>query len=122
MLSVKNNLQTLKMKDIGLTADNNVFINHSLCPYYRVLWSKSKVLLNMGKINRLMVSNRTVKVKINEISAPISITDADDFIKYFPDIALSLNAQSGQRFQLVFYELFYYKILSFSLSVFTIVF
>ena len=69
-----------------------------------------------------MVSNRTVKVKINEISAPISITDADDFIKYFPDIALSLNAQSGQRFQLVFYELFYYKILSFSLSVFAIVF
>ena len=95
VLSVKKNLQKLKMEDIGLTGDNKVFINHSLCPYYRVLWSKSKVLPNMGKINRLMVSNRTVKVKISDISAPISITHADDFTKYFPDIDLSLSAQSG---------------------------
>ena len=74
------------MEDIGLTGDNKVFTNHSLCPYYRVLWSKSKVLFNMGKINRLMVSNRAVKVKISKISAPISVTYADDFIKYFLDI------------------------------------
>ena len=95
VLSVKKNLQKLKMEDIGLTGDNKVFINHSLCPYYRVLWSKSKVLLNMGKINRLMVSNGTAKVKISKISAPISITHADDFTKYFPDVDLSLSAQSG---------------------------
>ena len=88
MLSVKKNLQKLKMEDIGLTGDNKVFINHSLCPYYRVLWSKSKVLLNMGKINRLMVLSGTVKVKISKISAPISITHADDFTKYFPDVDL----------------------------------
>ena len=49
----------------------------------------------MGKINRLMVSNGTVKVKISEISAPISITHADDFAKYFPDVDLSLSAKSG---------------------------
>ena len=49
----------------------------------------------MGKINRLMVSNETLKVKISEISAPISITHADDFTKYFPDVDLSLSAQSG---------------------------
>ena len=92
--SVKKNLQKLKMEDIGLTG-KKVFINHSLCPYYRVLWLKSKVLLDMGKINRLMVSNGTVKVKISEINAPISITHADDFTKYFPDGDLSLSAQSG---------------------------
>ena len=48
VLSVKKNLQKLKMEDIGLTGDNKVFINHSLCPYYRVLWSKSNVLLNQS--------------------------------------------------------------------------
>ena len=95
VLSVKKKFQKLKMEDIGLTGDNKVFINHSLCPYYRVLWSKSKVLLNMGKINRLMVLSGTVKVKISKISAPISITHADDFTKYFPDVDLSLSAQSG---------------------------
>ena len=56
---------------------------------------KSKVLLNVGKINRLMVSNETVKVKISQISAPISITYADEFTKYSPNIALSLSAQSS---------------------------
>ena len=93
VLSVKKNLQKLKMEGIALARDSKVFINHSLCPYYRVLWSKSKVLLNMGKINRLMVSNGTVKVRISEISAPISITHAYDFTKYFPNIDLSLSAQ-----------------------------
>ena len=95
MLSVKKNLQKLKMEDTGLTGANKVFINHSLCPYYRVLRSKSKVLLDMRKINRLMVSNGTVKVKISEISASISITHAGDFTKYFPGVDLSLSAQSG---------------------------
>ena len=42
-----------------------------------------------------MVLSGTVKVKISKISAPISITHADDFIKYFPDVDLSLSAQSG---------------------------
>ena len=63
VLSVKKNLQKLKMEDIGLTGD--------------------------------VVSNGTVKVKISEIGAPISTTHADDFTKYFPDIDLSLSAQSG---------------------------
>ena len=57
-------------------------LNNSLCPFYHVLWWKSKVLLNMGKINRLMVPNRTVRVKISEISASISITHADDITKF----------------------------------------
>ena len=49
----------------------------------------------MGKINRLMVSNGTIKVKISKISAPTSITHADDFTKYFPDVDLSLATQFG---------------------------
>ena len=49
----------------------------------------------MRKINRLMISNGIVKIKISEISALISITHADDFAKYFPDNDLSLRAQSG---------------------------
>ena len=106
VLQVKKNLQKLKMEDIGLTGNNKVFINHSLCPYYHVLWSKSKALLNMGKTNRLIVSNGTVKVKISEISAPISITHADDFTKYFPDVDLSLSTQCGLSLQLIFLSYF----------------
>ena len=95
VLLVGKNLQKLKMEDISLTGDNKVFVNHSLCHYYHVLWSKSKVFLHIGKINRLMVSNGSVKVRISESSAPKSITQADNFTKFFPDIDLSLSAQSG---------------------------
>ena len=49
----------------------------------------------MENINRLMVSNRTAKVRICEISATISTTHDDDFTKYFPAIDLSLSAHSG---------------------------
>ena len=49
----------------------------------------------MGKINRLMVSNGIVKIKISEVNATIAITHADNFRKYFPDINLPLSAQSG---------------------------
>ena len=48
----------------------------------------------MEKINRLMVLNGTVKVKISEISPPISIAHVSDFTKYFPDVDLSLSTQS----------------------------
>ena len=37
VLSVKKNLQKLKMEDMGLTVDKKVFTNYCLCPYYRVL-------------------------------------------------------------------------------------
>ena len=110
VLSVKKNLQKLNMKDIGLIGDIKVFINHSSCPYYCVLWLESKALFIMK------VSNGTVKVKITEIRAPISITHADDFTKNFPDIDISLNLLSTCLHGL------FYKILSFSLSIFLIVF
>ena len=42
-----------------------------------------------------MVSNGTLKVRISENSAPISMTHAGDFTKYFHDIDISLDAQSS---------------------------
>ena len=48
----------------------------------------------MGKINRLMVSNRTMKIRISENNAPISISHGDNLTKYFPDVDFCLSAQS----------------------------
>ena len=47
VLSVKKDLQKVKLEDIGLKGSNSIFINPSLCPYYRMLWSKSKRLLDL---------------------------------------------------------------------------
>ena len=55
------------MEVICLTGDSKFYVNHSLCLYYRILWLKSKVFLNMRKINRLMVSNGTLNSELVKI-------------------------------------------------------
>ena len=42
VLSVKKDLKNLDMVEIGLPENCKVFVNQSLCPYYKLLWSKSK--------------------------------------------------------------------------------
>ena len=47
----KKDLQKMKMEDFNLPGSGKLFINRSLCPYYKVLRSKSKKLQNLGKIH-----------------------------------------------------------------------
>ena len=46
-------------------------------------------------ITNIMCSAQNEYFRISEISAPVPLTLADDFTKYFPDVDLSLSAQSG---------------------------
>ena len=71
------------------TGSHELFINRSLCSYYKALWSECKKLHNLGKIHSFFISGDTVKMKINERSAPLSVTHVDDFGNYFPDADLS---------------------------------
>ena len=77
------------MEDFGLPGQGKIFINSSLYAYYKTLWSISKKLLTLEKINSFYISNGTIRIKISENSSPLSITHVDDFGKYFPDIELS---------------------------------
>ena len=79
----------MKMEDVDLLGQNKLFINKNLCPYYKVLWSKSKKLHSLGKINSFFILGDTIKIKVSKNSLTLSITYLDDFRKYFPDIDLS---------------------------------
>ena len=59
-----------------------------------MLWSKSKKLLTLGKLNSFCISNGTITIKISENSSPLSITHVNDFGKHFPDIDLSPQDQA----------------------------
>ena len=89
VLAVKKDLHKIKMEGVGLPGQNKLFINKNLCPYYKVLWSKSKKLHSLGKINSVFISGDKIKIKVSENSLPLSITHVDDFGKYFLDIYLS---------------------------------
>ena len=64
---------------------DNLFINQSLCPNYRILWSKSKRLHSMSIINILYIYVGTLlKVKITEKSRLLAISHLYDLKVNFP--------------------------------------
>ena len=89
IFSVKKDLSKLDMKEVDLPEGTQIFVNQSLCPYYKSLWSKSKKLRSLGKIHSFFISNSTIKIKLQENSNPESITHSSEFDKFFPDVDLS---------------------------------
>ena len=89
ILSAKRHLRNLDTNKVDLPENTKIFVNESLCPYYRVLWAKSKRLQILGKISNFYFSNSAIKIRRNENSDPISITHCADFEKYFPNVDLS---------------------------------
>ena len=77
------------MKQVDLPEGTQIFVNQSLCPYYKLLWSKNKKLRSLGKIHSFFISNGTIKIKLQENSNPEPITHSSDFDKFFPDVDLS---------------------------------
>ena len=82
------------MKEIGFPEDNPVFVNQSLCTYYRVLWSKAKRLHCLKRISSFYMSGGTVKIEISENSLPLPITHVNDFIEHFPDVNFEPPSES----------------------------
>ena len=89
VLPVKKDLRKTKMEDVDQPGQNKLFINKLLCPYYKVLWYKSKKIHSLVKINSFFILGDTIKINVSENSLPLSITHVDDFGKYFRDIDLS---------------------------------
>ena len=89
VLSVRKDLNKVKMSDIDLTGQSTLYISQSLFPYYRMLWSKTKILYQKGKIDSFYVSNGNIKIRLQENARPI-ISHNHDFIKYFLGVDLSV--------------------------------
>ena len=92
VLSVRKDLSKVKMSDIDLTGQNTLYINQSICPYYRISWSKTKTLYQKnqtGKIDSFYMSNGSIKVRLQENARPITNSYTHDFIKCFPGVDFS---------------------------------
>ena len=94
VLNAKKELRKLDMKEIGFPEDNPIFVNQSLCTYYRVLWSKAKRLHSLKRISSFYVSGGTVKIKISENGLALAITNVNDFKEHFTDVSLVPPSES----------------------------
>ena len=72
--------------NLDLPQGTKIFVNQSLCPYYRILCSKTKRLQSMDKVNSFFISGGTVKIDKN--SKPLAITHLDDLAINFRGVDL----------------------------------
>ena len=87
ILSNKNKLKNLQPELAHLPGEIEIFINESLCLYYKKLWSKCKSLWSAGHISAFWVRNGSLRIKLSNGSVSI-ITHDCDLEKLFPDNSL----------------------------------
>jgi len=85
ILDNKKKLKDLNCEDVGFTSDTKLYINNSLCSYYKLLWSRSKKLYTNKKIHSFFTSNGTVKIRLGPNSDAISVTHQVVLHELFPD-------------------------------------
>ena len=79
----KKKLKQLKPESLNLPASVKIYINESLCPYYKKLWTKCKKLWDAKQILSFWVSNGSIRVQLVDENVSI-ITHDCDLEKLFP--------------------------------------
>ena len=85
-LTKKKTLTDLDKRKLDLNPNHKLYINDSLCPYFRMLHAKCKSLYMQNKIHSFWVANGSVRYKMEE-DGPFTIVDhIDDLTCKFGEI------------------------------------
>ena len=87
----KNKLKGMNLCSVDI--NNPVFINDSLCSYYKMLWRKFKKLWSSKYIHAFWVSNGTLRLKLTENGRVHIITHSQDLDELFPENELLRDEQ-----------------------------
>ena len=87
----KNKLKGMNLCSVDI--NNPVFINDSLCSYYKILWQKCKKLWSSKYIHAFWVSNGTLRLKLTENGRVHIITHSQDLDELFPENELLRDEQ-----------------------------
>ena len=66
ILRVKKELKSLDPTYLNFPENTKIFINESLCPYYRFIWNKCKKLRAIQKIHQFYMISGLICVKLEE--------------------------------------------------------
>ena len=78
VLESKKKLKEKNFERIGFPKETAIFINESLCPYYRGIWNKCKILKQENKIHSFWTTNGIIRYKKNEHENPIPVFHDED--------------------------------------------
>ena len=87
----KSELRKLKPSELDLPNGTKLYINESLCPYYRGLWNQCKKLCNKQGMFSFFTVNGSIRIKMDK--GPFNrengqfniITHIDDLKDIFPN-------------------------------------
>ena len=65
------------MADLGFEINGSIYINQTICSYYKMLWLWSKKLHIVGRIYSWYVSVGTIIIKIHQHGDFVSVTHTD---------------------------------------------
>ena len=88
VLRAKKRLKDLDSTSLNLPSDSKIFINESLCGYYRGLWNKCKRLKGDNKIHQFYTSYGIIRLKLVDNGSVKTITHVNDLkdLFLFPDV------------------------------------
>ena len=89
-LCIKKGLKGLNPTNLGFPQGTKIYLNDSLCPYYRGLWNECKKLWN-NKIYSYLTVNGTVRIKQVENGANKSITHINNLRALFLEEQFSIS-------------------------------
>ena len=90
--NVLRNRSKLKDTDktpLGFDEDQAIFINESLCPEYRFLFWKCRLLAKSSKIHSYWTFNGVIKIRVTDGGKINAITHVTDLKSLFPDVDFS---------------------------------
>ena len=90
-MRIKKELKDLNPRNLSFLEGTKIYVNDSLCPYYRGLWNECKKLRNNKKIYLYFTVNGTVRIKQVENVPYKSITCVNDLRALFPEEQISMS-------------------------------
>ena len=73
---------------MDLPERTKIFVDESLCPYYRGIWNKCKKLRDKQKVHQYYTINSLIRSRIEESGQVKIITHMIDLQNLFPDIEI----------------------------------
>ena len=94
VMNNKKKLKSMKPQNIGLPSGCKIYINESLCKYYKYLWWKCKLLQTRGSIQSFWVTNGSIRIR-HQNDEVTSVTHIEDLEQHFLEEDLCNNNDGG---------------------------
>lgn len=90
-------IDDMDFTDLAFSKDVKIYINENLCPYYKELHNKCRLLRHSRKITKLMISDGQIKIKLPEKSHWMTVYHESVLMDLFPEFNYDVSPDTTLR-------------------------